>query len=135
MERRSVLAALPAALALTAVPVARPARAQARELVYEGESGGVVTRLQLRLDGRRADGVLLESGLTLPVAGSVDGRRLDAAVLDPRSGATLLRITGELRDDGARITAHPEGGGAARTLAMSRIAGATSPAAGTAGGP
>lgn len=134
MDRRAALLAVTLALSV-ALPGA-PARAQPRDLVYEGLSGGVVTRLQLRLDGPRVQGTLIESGLSLPVEGRVDGRRLDAAVLDPGSRAPLVRIAGELRDDGVTITARPETGGAARTLAMTRVAAAPAAAGpGTPSGP
>ncbi|MFM1988757.1 MAG: hypothetical protein RJA99_1714 [Pseudomonadota bacterium] len=126
MDRRAAL--LATALAVAAGAIA-PVRAQSRELVYEGTSEGVVTRLLLRLDGPRVRGTLLESGLSLPVEGRIDGRRLDAAVLDPGSRAPLVRIAGELRDDGATITARPETGGAARTLAMTRVADVAAPPA------
>ena len=131
MHRRSLLAAL----AALAAPVAalHPARADAQPLalVYEGTSDGVLTRLALRLDGSRVDGTLHEQGLALPVRGIAEGRRMQAAVLDPRTGAALVRIAGELRDDGVQLTARPEGGGPARTLAMRRVPGDASVAAGS----
>ena len=119
MDRRRLVAAL---AGLCAALAAVPAPARPLALAYEGESDGVTTRLLLRIDGSRVDGTLQEQGLALPVRGGVEGRQLQAAVLDPRSGAPLVRLAGELRDDGLRLTARPEGGGAARTLAMRRVA-------------
>ena len=129
MDRRRFLVAL--ALPAGTLFAAR-ASAQPLALAYEGESDGVTTRLVLRVDGSQVEGTLHEQGLVLPVRGVVEGRRMQAAVLDPRSGAAILRIAGELRDDGLRLTARPEDGGAARTLAMRRVA--PDAAAGSAGG-
>ncbi len=118
MDRRRFLVAL----ASLAGPLgASGAGAQPLAIAYEGESDGVGTRLVLRIDGSRVDGTLHEQGLALPVRGVVEGRRMQAAVLDPRSGAAVVRIAGELRDDGLRLSARPEGGGAERTLAMRRV--------------
>jgi hypothetical protein len=119
MDRRRFLFAL---APLAGLPFAARVTAQPLALAYEGQSDGVTTRLVLRIEGSTVDGTLHEQGLALPVRGVVEGRRMQAAVLDPRSGAALVRIAGELRDDGLRLTALPEGGGAARTLAMRRLA-------------
>lgn len=122
MQRRSLLVALTALAAPAAALLSEPVVAQPRALAYEGESGGVSTRLVLRIDGSRVEGTLHEQGATLPVRGTVEAGRMQAAVLDPRTGAPLVRIGGELRDDGLQLSARPEGGGAARTLAMRRVA-------------
>jgi hypothetical protein len=132
MDRRHLLAAL---AGLPATWLAVPASARPLALVYEGEADGVTTRLVLSVDGSRVDGTLHEPGLALPVRGVVEGRRMQAAVLDPRSGAALVRLAGELRDDGLRLSARPEGGGAGRILAMRRVAADAAASAGAVSGP
>jgi hypothetical protein len=134
MHRRRLLVALTALAAPAISLIAAGAGAQPLALVYEGSSGGVSTRLVLRLDGSRVEGTLHEQGLALPVRGTVEGRRMQAAVLDPGTGAALVRIAGELRDEGVQLSARPEGGGTGRTLAMRRVPADAPAAAGSAAG-
>ncbi|MFG5407992.1 hypothetical protein ABXN37_07495 [Piscinibacter sakaiensis] len=91
--------ALPLAAALLTAATLWPTAHAAAPVAYEAVHQGIVTRVELRIDGARFEGHLGEAALQLSLAGRAQGPRLDGQVQDPRSGQAVMPMAAELRGD------------------------------------
>lgn len=118
--------------ALVATAFVAPAQAAA-PVAYEAVHQGVVTRVDLQIDGPRFQGRLSEEALQLALNGTVQGRTLAGQVQDPRSGQALMPMAAELRGDELLLELRPPAATAQR-LSLRRVgapaaAGSPAPAA------
>ncbi len=129
---RLTLAALVAAAFVPPVQAAPP-------VAYEAVHQGVVTRVDLQIDGPRFQGRLTEEALQLALNGAVQGRTLSGQVQDPRSGQALMPMAAELRGDELVLELRPPAATAQR-LSLRRVGAAAAagapaaPAAAMSGG-
>jgi hypothetical protein len=124
MRRRHATACI---AMLIATCLAGPARANARILAWETHVNGIRTLLTLQVTGAQAEGVLQESGVSLPVRGTLQGQRLLAGAHDPAGGQRLLQLEGRLQGDDLVLTVRTDAGQGG-TVTLRRVGTASAPA-------
>jgi hypothetical protein len=127
MNRRAAATTLLAALLSTAI--APGAQAAPRTLRLAAEQRGVRTVLELQIDGARVSGHAVEQATRYPLAGQLEGEKLDLLLRDPSSGLMVAWLSGTLQGERYDAKLQPLLNGAAATRAVFTRAGESASAA------